>query len=62
MNPKSKLCISGRSRPRAGVAALDFALVLGVLLPVVLLLMVVGPKIMKLVYEMTAVVISWPFM
>ena len=62
MNPKSKLRISDRRRPRAGVAALDFALVLGVLLPVVLLLMVVGPKIMKLVYEMTAVVISWPFM
>ena len=62
MNQKSKLRMSGRRRPRAGVAALDFALVLGVLLPVVLLLMVVGPKIMKLVYEMTAVVISWPFM
>jgi hypothetical protein len=44
------------------VAALDYALVLGVVIPMAALLMWVGPRIMRLVYEMISVVVSWPFM
>ena len=49
-------------RRRTGVAALDYALVLGVVIPMAALLMWVGPRIMRLVYEMISVVVSWPFM
>ncbi len=50
-------------RPRRkGAAALDYALVLGVIFPVAAALLWLGPKIMMLVYEMSAVIIAWPFM
>ena len=52
----------GRGRTRAGVAALDYVLVLGVILPMVAFVMLVGPRIMKLAYEMVCVLVSWPFM
>jgi hypothetical protein len=56
-------CRDRSSRPqRKGFAALDYALVLGVIFPVAAALLWMGPKIMMLVYEMTAVIISWPFM
>ena len=47
---------------RKGAVALDYALVLGVIFPVAAALLWLGPKIMMLVYEMSAVIISWPFM
>jgi len=37
-------------------------LVLGIILPMAALVLWIGPRIMTLVYEMTAVLISWPFM
>jgi hypothetical protein len=60
---KCRACSGRSSRPqRKGFAVLDYALVLGVILPVAAALLWMGPKIMMLVYEMTAVIISWPFM
>ncbi len=47
---------------RAGAAALDYVLVLGVILPMVAFILVIGPKIMRLAYEMVCVLVSWPFM
>jgi len=51
-----------RRQRRKGAAALDYALVLGVIFPVAAALLWLGPKIMMLVYEMSAVIIAWPFM
>jgi hypothetical protein len=51
------------SRPaRRGVAAMDYMLVMGVVLPLAAFLMWAAPRIMNLVYEMTTVLVSWPFM
>jgi len=49
-------------RGRAGVATLDYVLVLGVILPMAAFAMWIGPRIMKLAYEMVCVLVSWPFM
>jgi hypothetical protein len=47
---------------RAGAASLDYVLVLGVALPLVGFILLAGPKIIRLAYEMTCVMVSWPFM
>lgn len=50
-----------RVRVRRGAAALDYVLVMGVILPLAAFLFWACPIIMNLVYEMTCVLISWPF-
>ena len=52
----------GRGHDRSGVAALDYVLVLAVILPLVAFVMWIGPRIMQLAYEMVCVLVSWPFM
>ena len=47
---------------RRGVSSLDYTLVLGVILPLAAFLFHVGPKIIRLAYEMVCAVVSWPFM
>ena len=47
---------------RAGLASLDYVLVLGVIMPLAAFLLLVGPKMMRLAYEMVCVLVSWPFM
>jgi hypothetical protein len=47
---------------RAGVASLDYVLVLGVVLPMVVFIARVGPRIIRAAYEMVCVLLSWPFM
>jgi hypothetical protein len=47
---------------RAGVSALDYMLVLGTILPCVAFIFTIGPRIMRLAYEMVEVLVSWPFM
>ena len=44
------------------MAALDYVLVLGVVLPLVTFIMWIGPRMMRLVYDMVCLLISWPFM
>jgi hypothetical protein len=44
------------------VATLDYVLILGVVFPMAVLLLWIGPRMMLLVYEMIAVMVSWPFM
>jgi hypothetical protein len=49
-------------RLRRAAASLDYVLVMGIVLPLAALLFRVAPRMMNLVYEMTCVLISWPFM
>jgi hypothetical protein len=49
-------------RRRAGAATLDYVLVLAVVLPLIALVLRIAPRMMNLVYEMTSVLVSWPFM
>jgi hypothetical protein len=49
-------------RDRRGVASLDYMLVIAVVLPIAGFIMWRGSRMMNLVYEMTAVLISWPFL
>ncbi len=60
----ARFAASGKERraSRRGAAALDYVLVLGVILPMVAFVMWAGPRIMQLVYEMICVMVSWPFM
>jgi hypothetical protein len=41
---------------------LDYVLVLGVIMPLAAFILLVGPRIMRLAYEMVCVLVSWPFM
>ena len=47
---------------RRGLASVDYVLVLGVVLPLVAFIMWIGPRIIRLAYEMVCVLVSWPFM
>ena len=47
---------------RSGAATLDYILVLGIILPLAAVVMPMGRRIIQLVYEMTVVLVSWPFM
>ena len=47
---------------RTGAATLDYVLVMAVVLPLIAFVLRIAPRIMNLVYEMTSVLISWPFM
>ncbi|MEQ8791009.1 MAG: hypothetical protein RIC55_32405 [Pirellulaceae bacterium] len=51
-----------RAARRRGAAALDYILVLGVILPLAVFTMWAAPRMMNLVYQMTSVLVSWPFM
>lgn len=47
---------------RRGSASLDYVLVLGVILPLVLFLFTVVPRMIQLVYEMAIVIVGSPLM
>jgi len=49
-------------RARRGVAKLDYVLLLAIVLPAAAFALWASPRIMNLVYEMTCVLVSWPFM
>lgn len=54
---------AGRGALRRGaVGSLDYVLVLGVIVPLVAIVMPLGRRILRLVYEMTLVLVSWPFL
>jgi hypothetical protein len=54
--------LRGIRKRRRGVASLDYVLVLGVVLPMVAFIMWIGPRMMRLAYDMVCVFVSWPFM
>jgi len=47
---------------RSGLASLDYILLLGVVLPMAGFVFWAAPLVMRLAYEMTCMLISWPFM
>lgn len=49
-------------RARRGVATLDYALLIGIVLPLAAFVLVIAPQIMLRVYEMVCTMVSWPFM
>jgi hypothetical protein len=53
---------TSRNNARRGAAALDYVLVLGVVLPLVAFIMGVAPRMIERVYEMVCLLISWPWM
>ncbi|MEO8499111.1 MAG: hypothetical protein ABI614_28940 [Planctomycetota bacterium] len=44
------------------MATLDYVLLLAIVLPAAAFALWASPRIMNLVYEMTCVLVSWPFM
>jgi hypothetical protein len=47
---------------RRGVATLDYVLVLGIILPMAGFILWIGPRMIRLAYDMVCVLVSWPFM
>lgn len=50
-----------RAELRRGAATLDYILVLGVVFPLAALLLWIAPRMMRLFYDFTTVVVTWPF-
>lgn len=48
--------------PRRGAATLDYVLILGTLIPLCGIALTLGEKIIRLAYEMIAVMVSGPFL
>lgn len=51
-----------RGAARWGAATLDYVLLMGAILPMVALAYYYSVRIIRLVYEMTCALVSWPFM
>lgn len=51
-----------RRKHRRGSATIDYFLVVGVLLPLAAIVWWFGPRAIRAVYDMSTVVIGWPFM
>jgi hypothetical protein len=47
---------------RRGVSTLDYALVLGVVMPLALIVVPTSIRIVRAAYEMMVVMIAWPFL
>lgn len=47
---------------RRGAAALDYVLILCIVMPMMAFVFWIGPQILQRVYEMACVLISWPFL
>jgi len=47
---------------RRGAATLDYALILGVVMPMMAFTMWLAPEMIRKVYEMSCTLVSWPFM
>jgi hypothetical protein len=50
-----------RRNTRRGVSALDYVLVLGVILPMVAFILTIAPQLIGSAFEMVCVLIAWPF-
>ena len=47
---------------RCGVSTLDYALVLGVVMPLALIVVPTSIRMVRAAYEMIVVMIAWPFL
>lgn len=52
---------AGVARRRAA-STLDFILVLGVIMPLATIVVPTGMRIIRAVYDMTVVMVAWPFL
>lgn len=50
------------SKGRRGAASLDYALVLGIILPMATIVIPASISIIRLVYEMFVTLVAWPFL
>jgi len=48
-------------RRRRGAATIDYFLLIAVVLPLAAFMMQIAPRIMRSVYDLLTVVVSWPF-
>jgi hypothetical protein len=51
-----------KRRTRSGIAAVDYMLALGVVLPLLVVVLPAGRRAMQLVFELAAALVAWPFM
>lgn len=51
-----------RGPQRAATATLDHVLILAFVLPMVVFIMRVGPRIIRAAYDVVCMLVSWPFM
>lgn len=58
---KRRRTVRRRAIRRRGAATIDYFLTIGGVLPMATLAIWAGPRIMNLVFEMTSVLVSWPF-
>lgn len=54
--------LSSQNRARTGAASLDYALVLGIILPLATIVIPAAIRIIRLVYEMFVGLVAWPFL
>jgi hypothetical protein len=59
LRPPSRAVPASR---RTGASTLDYVLVLGVVMPLAVIVIPTSIRIIRSVYEMTTVLIAWPFM
>ena len=62
MTTTNRRHLRGWQTRRRGAATLDYVLVLGVILPLATICIPMGIRLIRPVYEMICVLISWPFM
>jgi hypothetical protein len=50
-----------RNKRRRGAATIDYFLLMAVVLPLAVFMMRIAPRMMRSVYDLLTVVVSWPF-
>lgn len=49
-------------RPRCGAATLDYVLILAFVLPMLVFITRVAPRILRSTYDVVCMLVSWPFL
>lgn len=62
MRIRSRQARSAVRHVRCGAATLDYILVVGIILPLAVIVIPAGKHVLELVYEMSCVLIAWPFL
>ena len=58
-----KIAVNRRSRRRrCGAATLDYVLILAFVLPMLVFITRVAPRILRSTYDVVCMLVSWPFM
>jgi hypothetical protein len=54
--------VQKKRRNRRGAATIDYFLLMAVVLPLATFMMQIAPRIMRSVYDLLTIVVSWPFL